>query len=179
MKYRMIRRCREAFPTRLMCRCVRVSPSGYYGWVTRPPSGRAQGNARLLTRIRQLHADHDGVVGSPALRRGAVWPPPGGAPDAPGRTARGAAAAAVAEKTLWSSSAWNPQSSGAGLHRDCAPYQMGHRYHLHSHGRALVVSLHRAGFVFGARGGLVDESALVIESELVGALPLGCDHLEP
>ena len=39
----------------------------YYGWVTRPPSGRAQENARLLTRIRQLHAYHDGVVGSPRI----------------------------------------------------------------------------------------------------------------
>ena len=40
MKYRMIQRGREAFPIRLMCRCLRVSPSGYYGWVTRPPSRR-------------------------------------------------------------------------------------------------------------------------------------------
>lgn len=67
MKYRMIQRCRHAFPIRLMCRCLRVSPSGYYGWVTRPLSGRAQENARLLTRIRQLHADQDGIVGSPRI----------------------------------------------------------------------------------------------------------------
>ena len=46
MKYRMIQRCRDAFPIRLMCRCVRVSPSGYYGWATQPPSARAQENAR-------------------------------------------------------------------------------------------------------------------------------------
>jgi putative transposase len=64
MKYRMIQRCRDAFPIRLMCRCLRVSSSGYYGWVTRPPSARTQANARLLTQIRQLHADQDGVVGS-------------------------------------------------------------------------------------------------------------------
>ena len=67
MKHRMIQRCREAFPIQLMCRCLRVSSSGYYGWVTRPPSGRAQENARLLARIRALHADHDGVVGSPRM----------------------------------------------------------------------------------------------------------------
>lgn len=67
MKYRMIQRCREAFPIRMMCRCLRVSPSGYYGWVTRAPGGRAQENARLLVRIRALHADHDGVVGSPRV----------------------------------------------------------------------------------------------------------------
>ena len=64
MKYRMIQRCRESFSIRMMCRGLRVSPSGYYGWATRPPSPRAQANARLLTQIRQLHADQDGVVGS-------------------------------------------------------------------------------------------------------------------
>ena len=67
MKYRMIERCRDSFPIRLMCRCLRVSPSGYYGWVTRPPSRRAQDNARLLAQIRQLHAEADGVSGSPRM----------------------------------------------------------------------------------------------------------------
>ena len=67
MKFRMIQRCRDAFPIRLMCRCLRVSPSGYYGWVTRAPSTRAEENAQLLVRIQALHADHDGVVGSPRI----------------------------------------------------------------------------------------------------------------
>jgi putative transposase len=67
MTYRMIPRCLTAFPIRMMCRCVRVSSSGYYGWATRSPSGRAQENARLLVRIHQLHAKHDGVVGSPRI----------------------------------------------------------------------------------------------------------------
>lgn len=67
MKYRMIERCREAFPIRLMCRCLRVSPSGYYGWVTRPRSARAQENARLVSRMRELHTEHDGVLGSPRM----------------------------------------------------------------------------------------------------------------
>ena len=67
MKYRMIQRCRDAFPIRLMCRCLRVSSGGYYGWVNRPPSARAQENTRLLARIQTLHADQDGVVGSPRI----------------------------------------------------------------------------------------------------------------
>lgn len=67
MKYRMIQRCRTAFPIRMMCRCLRVSPSGYYGWTTRSLSARAQENTRLLARIRTLHADQDGVVGSPRI----------------------------------------------------------------------------------------------------------------
>lgn len=64
MKFRMIQRCRDAFPIRLMCRCLRSSASGYHSWVTRPPRACAQENARLLARIRDLHAEHDGVVGS-------------------------------------------------------------------------------------------------------------------
>lgn len=67
MKFRMIQRCRTAFPIRLMCRCLQVSPSGYYGWVTRAPSARTQANARLLDRIRHLYREHDGVVGSPRV----------------------------------------------------------------------------------------------------------------
>lgn len=31
MKYRMIERCREAFPVHLMCRCLNVWAGGYYG----------------------------------------------------------------------------------------------------------------------------------------------------
>ena len=63
----MIDRCREAFPVRLMCRCLRVSPSGYYGWRDRPASRRMQANRRLLVRIRSLHAQSDGVFGSPRM----------------------------------------------------------------------------------------------------------------
>lgn len=67
MRYRMIERCRDAYPVRLMCRCLKVSPSGYYAWRERPPSARAQDNQRLLDRIRVLHAESDGVLGSPRM----------------------------------------------------------------------------------------------------------------
>lgn len=67
MKYRMIERCRDAFPIRLMCRCLKVSPSGYYGWRDRPASARAQANERLLTRIRHHHGESDGVMGVPRV----------------------------------------------------------------------------------------------------------------
>lgn len=64
----MIERCRDAFPIRLMCRCLNVSPSGYYGSRDRPLSTRAQDNRRLLDRIQALHAESDGVLGSPRIR---------------------------------------------------------------------------------------------------------------
>ena len=67
MRYRMIERCRDAFPVRLMCRCLKVSPSGYYGWQDRPLSERAKDNQRLLGRIATLHAQSDSVMGSPRI----------------------------------------------------------------------------------------------------------------
>ena len=67
MRYRMIERCRDAFPIRMMCRCLRVSSSGYYGWRDRPLSARARDNQRLLKRIEALHAASDGVMGSPRI----------------------------------------------------------------------------------------------------------------
>lgn len=54
-------------PGRLMCRCLKVSSSGYYGWRERPESRRKQSNERLLARIRSLHAESDGVFGSPRM----------------------------------------------------------------------------------------------------------------
>jgi putative transposase len=67
MKYRMIERCRDAFPIRMMCRCLNVSPSGYYDWRDRPLSPRAMDNQRLLDRIKVHHANSDGVLGSPRI----------------------------------------------------------------------------------------------------------------
>ncbi len=67
MKFRMIDRCREAFPIRLMCRCLKVSAGGYYGWRDRAPSAREQANTRLLADIRRIHADSDGVMGAPRI----------------------------------------------------------------------------------------------------------------
>ena len=67
MRYRLIDRCRDAYPVRLMCRCLRVSPSGYYGWRDRPQSRRERANQQLLARIRTLHRESDGVLGSPRM----------------------------------------------------------------------------------------------------------------
>jgi len=65
--YRMIDRCRDAFPVRWMCCCLRVSASGYYGWRDRPASRRKRANQQLLVRIRNLHAQSDGVFGIPRM----------------------------------------------------------------------------------------------------------------
>ena len=67
MKYRMIERCRDAFPVRMMCRNLGVSPSGYYEWHEREPSARDRANKQLLAHIRRLHAHSDGVLGAPRI----------------------------------------------------------------------------------------------------------------
>lgn len=60
----MIERCRDEFPIRLMCRCLKVSSSGYYDWSKRLPSVRERDNQRLLGRIRELHEDSRGTLGA-------------------------------------------------------------------------------------------------------------------
>lgn len=67
MRYEAIQRHRDQYPTRLMCRCLKVSPSGFHAWVARAPSLRAQDNARLLEKIRQHHTESDGVMGAPRM----------------------------------------------------------------------------------------------------------------
>lgn len=68
MRYEAIRRHHGQYPIRLMCRCLKVSPSGFHAWAIRRPSTRAQDNARLLGKIRQRHADSNGVMGAPRRR---------------------------------------------------------------------------------------------------------------
>jgi putative transposase len=50
-----------------MCRCLRVSPSGYYDWAKRPLSTTKRENQRLLAKIEGIHADSRGVIGAPRM----------------------------------------------------------------------------------------------------------------
>ena len=63
----MVERCRDAYPIRMMCRLLGVSPSGYYDAARRGPSAREEANLQLLKQIRALHAESDGVRGSPRI----------------------------------------------------------------------------------------------------------------
>ena len=64
MRYQAIQRCRDEFPVRMMCRCLKVSPSGFYEWRLRQPSRRQRDNHRLLGRIREMHEDSQGTLGA-------------------------------------------------------------------------------------------------------------------
>lgn len=52
---------------RLMCRTLKVSPSGYYAWVARPESRRTAENRRLVAEIRVIHAESRRTYGSPRV----------------------------------------------------------------------------------------------------------------
>jgi transposase InsO family protein len=53
-----------------MCELLQVSRSGYYKWVDRQaagPSARERRHEELVVKIRQFHADSDGVNGAPRI----------------------------------------------------------------------------------------------------------------
>ncbi len=50
-----MRQMRLTYPLMRMCTFFKVSPSGYYKWLTRPPSRRAREEGRLEAEIRAAH----------------------------------------------------------------------------------------------------------------------------
>ena len=67
MRYSCIDRRRNRYPIRLLCRSLKVSPSGYYAWRGRPESRRARRDRQLTQLIRAAHAASDGTYGSPRI----------------------------------------------------------------------------------------------------------------
>ena len=55
------------FPVLVMARVLGVSKAGYYAWLQRPPSARAQADAVLLQRIRTIHASSRQTYGAPRV----------------------------------------------------------------------------------------------------------------
>ena len=54
---------------RMMCRVLSVSRSGYYDWVKRPESSRAQANAQLAVEIKDIYDNEKQRVGSPRITK--------------------------------------------------------------------------------------------------------------
>ena len=50
-----------------MCRVLEVSTSGYYAWLKRPLSARAQADVALTERIVKIHKCSDGTCGVPRI----------------------------------------------------------------------------------------------------------------
>ena len=64
-----MKRLRLEFPMPLMCRVLKVTASGYYSWLTRPPSQRQREDARLSVEIRAAHKRTRETYGPERLQR--------------------------------------------------------------------------------------------------------------
>ena len=52
-----------------MCKALKVSPSGYYAWRTRPVSAREMANRELVRKIEAVYKDSYETYGSPRVYR--------------------------------------------------------------------------------------------------------------
>lgn len=69
MKYAFMAQHRSVWPVRWMGQALSVSPSGFYEWMGRPESARAQANRVVLARIRESFEASDRTYGSPRIWR--------------------------------------------------------------------------------------------------------------
>jgi putative transposase len=60
----------EAIPVEVACRVVDVSVSGYYDWLSRPPSARSIRHAWLTDVITEVHQALRGIYGSRRVHSG-------------------------------------------------------------------------------------------------------------
>lgn len=65
--YELIKANQNAFSIRMMCRLLGVAPAGYYAWLKKPVSERAQEDARLLELIRASFTTSQGIYGAPRV----------------------------------------------------------------------------------------------------------------
>ena len=69
MKYACIAQHRDSYPVTLMCRVLAVARAGFYAWLQRPPSVRAQTDARLRVAIRAIYAANRRRYGRPRIHQ--------------------------------------------------------------------------------------------------------------
>jgi transposase InsO family protein len=69
VRFRFIEAEKANFPITLMCRCLRVSRSGYYAWRERGPSKRVRYDERLKIEIKASHKASHQRYGSPRVVR--------------------------------------------------------------------------------------------------------------
>jgi putative transposase len=76
--FRFVERKKDNHHVATMCRVLGVSPSGYWAWSGRLPSGRALADAELTDQIARVHAASRGTYGAPRVHADCgrrVWPP--------------------------------------------------------------------------------------------------------
>jgi putative transposase len=67
VRFQFVAKHRGLWPVTWICEVLDVSPSGFYDWLNRPVSLRAQYDELLITDILRSFADSDGTYG---VRRG-------------------------------------------------------------------------------------------------------------
>jgi putative transposase len=67
MRYEFIQAHRQVFPIQRMCQVLQVSGSGFYAWLKRKPSQRAQVNEHLMRQIALSHETSRQTYGSPRI----------------------------------------------------------------------------------------------------------------
>ena len=72
MRFAFIAAEKAIYPVRVLCRVLQVTRSGFYAWLGRRPSPRAQANARLQLAIRASHVQSRRNYGSPRVQRDLV-----------------------------------------------------------------------------------------------------------
>ena len=70
MRYAWIEQHRDDYAVSRMCRLLAVSRTGFLQWRRRPPSARAQANARLDAQVAALHAASKSSYGRPRIVHG-------------------------------------------------------------------------------------------------------------
>ena len=69
MRFQFIQDHQDEFPVTRMCQVMKVSPSGYYAWRTRPVSTREMANRTLVDKIQAIHDASHKTYGSPRIYR--------------------------------------------------------------------------------------------------------------
>lgn len=69
MRFEFVQAEKASYPVTVLCEALDVSRSGFYAWQARPPSSRAQDDARLTVEVRAAHARSRGRYGSPRVHR--------------------------------------------------------------------------------------------------------------
>ncbi len=65
--FRLIEAEKANYPVSLLCRVVKVSRSGYYAWLHRPPSRRSVEDVALTGKIRKIHEGSRRTYGYPRV----------------------------------------------------------------------------------------------------------------
>jgi putative transposase len=67
VRFNFIRAEKANHPVRMMCRVLKVSPSGFYAWCKRPPSKRSIEDSRLTAEVQAIFDEHKARYGSPRI----------------------------------------------------------------------------------------------------------------